>query len=155
MWTVAIWLACEGAQPASPDTVASTPEAAAAAPQWAHSGAAFQLTDVIPAKQVIADPAAFVGKTVRVEGRLTEVCQSKGCWAVMADDAGGSVRVMMKNHSFGIDTGSAGKTCQVEGTVLAKAVDPAAEAHYASEGAKAAPSAIGYEFIAFGAAVLN
>ncbi|UCF67615.1 MAG: DUF4920 domain-containing protein [Acidobacteriota bacterium] len=33
-----------------------------------------------------ADPEAFVGKKVRVEGRVLEVCPRRGCWIDLAGD---------------------------------------------------------------------
>lgn len=148
MW---FWLACATASAPSEATPPSPPQATAT--PWRHHGAPFALTDVVPAAAVLAAPADRAGQTLRVEGRLTEVCQKKGCWVVLADDAGHSLRVTMKDHAFGVLPTDGGRTAQVEGTLIAKAADPATEAHYQSEGATSPPSAAGFEMVATGVAV--
>jgi hypothetical protein len=129
------------------------PVATATDAEWRHHGAPFALSEVTPASAVLASPAERVGQALRVEGRLTEVCQKKGCWVVLADDAGHTLRVTMKDHAFGVLPTDGGRTAQVEGSVIAKAVDPTTEEHYRSEGAGAAPSAAGFEMVATGVAV--
>lgn len=47
-------------------------------------GTAPTLSDVTPIAQVLAKPAAFEGKTVRVEGVVTAVCTMAGCWMALA-----------------------------------------------------------------------
>lgn len=128
--------ACVGGEPAS---VAAEPTAAQTT--WKHFGAPFTVPAAVPAAQVFADPSAQVGKTVRFTGELTQVCQAAGCWAVVRDDAGHSLRVTMKGHAFGIDKDTAGRSCDVEGVVLEKAVDPKTVAHYVSEGGANPPEA--------------
>jgi hypothetical protein len=112
---------------------AEAPAAAATAeagPQ--HFGEAFTVQETLPAKTLLADPSAHVGKTVRVEGRIADVCQKKGCWLVLTDEEK-NLRVTMKDHAFGVDMGSAGATAVIEGTLVEKANDPEEAAHYASE----------------------
>ncbi len=118
--------------PAAPAT--SNPDA------WIQYGAPFTLAASVPASTVFSAPDAHVGK-VRVSGELTEVCQKMGCWAVVRDDAGHSVRVTMKDHAFGIDKAGAGRKVDLEGELVKKAVDPAQVAHYESEGSKNPPEA--------------
>jgi Domain of unknown function (DUF4920) len=130
--------------------------AAPAAADWKHFGAPFTVATAVPAATVLADPAAHTGGTVRITGELTEVCQSMGCWAVVRDDAGRSVCVTMKGHSFGIDKDTAGRDCDVEGSLVKKAVDPKTVEHYASEGSTNAPEkgkTEVYELVATGVSV--
>ena len=35
--------------------------------------------------EILADPDAFLGKTVRVEGGVLDVCPKKGCWIEIGD----------------------------------------------------------------------
>ena len=55
-----------------------------------------------------ADPAAYAGKPMRFSGRITQVCQKKGCWVVLEAD-GHSARVMAKDHGFAVPMDSAGE----------------------------------------------
>lgn len=107
---------------------------------WIHFGAPFTLGAAVPASAVLSDPSSHVGK-VRVTGELTEVCQKMGCWAVVRDDAGHSIRITMKDHAFGIDKGGAGRKVDLEGELVRKAVDPAQVEHYRSEGSTNPPEA--------------
>jgi hypothetical protein len=47
-------------------------------------GIAPSLSDVTPVSQVLARPADFEGRTVRVEGVVTAVCTAMGCWMSLA-----------------------------------------------------------------------
>lgn len=42
--------------------------------------------DTVPISTILANPDAWVGKTVRVQGRITDVCQKRGCWVAIASD---------------------------------------------------------------------
>jgi hypothetical protein len=78
---------------AAPAPGASTAQApAAATPQTASSpapagtpfGAGVKLAETTPIDAILADPKAYQGKTVRVEGMITDVCPKRGCWFDMA-----------------------------------------------------------------------
>ncbi len=43
-------------------------------------GKAVTVKEVTPISAIQADPAAYHGKTVRVEGVVVEVCAKRGCW---------------------------------------------------------------------------
>jgi hypothetical protein len=124
---------------ASPADAGDPAAPAAPAAATKHFGAPFAVASAVPASAVLSDPAAHAAAPVRIQGELTEVCQKMGCWAVLRDDAGHSVRVTMKDHAFGIDKDSAGKSCEVEGTLVNQAVDPARVEHFESEGSKNPP----------------
>ena len=84
---------------------------------------------------------------VRVEGTVADVCSKMGCWLVLqqGDD---SIRVTLKDHGFGVDRDSAGKTASLEGTLRQKDVDPEQAAHFESESRKpeAMPEKAGLEY---------
>lgn len=129
-------LAC-GA-PSHSEAVAA-PAAPAADAGWTHYGAPFTVTSSVPAATVLGAPQDHASAPVRITGQLAEVCQKAGCWAVVRDDAGHAIRITMKDHAFGIAKDSAGKSCDVEGTLVKKAVDPATIEHYKSEGGATTP----------------
>lgn len=54
-----------------------------------------------------ANPADYAGKPGKFSGRITEVCQKKGCWVVMEQD-GHSARVMAKGESFAVPRDASG-----------------------------------------------
>lgn len=53
-------------------------------------GGGVTLPAVTPLASVIARPAEFEGKAVRVEGVVTAVCELAGCWMALAPSAGAS-----------------------------------------------------------------
>jgi Domain of unknown function (DUF4920) len=60
-------------------------------------GAAPTVKDATPIAQLLATPADFQGKTVRVEGIVTDVCTMMGCWMGIAPaDAPTSPAVLIK-----------------------------------------------------------
>ncbi|MBX2800572.1 MAG: DUF4920 domain-containing protein [Myxococcales bacterium] len=134
-------LGCSVSSEPAPQQEAVAPAVPVAAAQvdWTHYGAPFAVSEPVAAATVLADPAAHAEAPVRVRGELTEVCQKAGCWAVLRDDEGRSMRVTMKAHSFGIDTDSRGHECDAEGQLVRKAVDPARIEHFKSEGSRTNP----------------
>jgi hypothetical protein len=113
-------------------TEPEAPAAQADADGWTHWGEDFDATEVVAAADLLADPASFEGREIRVEGRITEVCQSAGCWMVIAE-GDQSMRVMMKDHAFAVDKGIAGQDCQVEGLVTVRELDPEFVKHLEEE----------------------
>lgn len=86
-----------------------------------HYGAEFSVDEVVKSTVFLADPSPYEGQTVRVEGRVADVCQMKGCWMVLAEEDK-SVRVLMKDHSFSVAKDGTGRIAQVEGFVEATEV---------------------------------
>jgi hypothetical protein len=120
--------------PVAAEAAAAEPPAAApAAPgAWAHYGAPFSATTSVTAAELLADPARFEGQTVKVSGRVADVCSKAGCWMVVAE-GDRTMRVLMKDHAFSVDKQGAGSDCEIEGMVEGKAVDPETVAHFESE----------------------
>ncbi|HHO49858.1 MAG TPA: DUF4920 domain-containing protein [Deltaproteobacteria bacterium] len=94
---------------------------------------------MLPASTVLGDPSAYESTPVRIQAEIAEVCQKKGCWAVVRDEEGHSMRVTMKDHAFGIDRDTHGFECDVEGQLVKKEVDPERIAHFKEEGSKTNP----------------
>jgi len=63
-----------------------------------------------------AKPADFVGKTVQVKGRVTEVCEKMGCWMMLVDTATNTkVRIKVKDGEIVFPKDSIGKIAVAEG----------------------------------------
>lgn len=67
-----------------PTPTAAAPAAALPTPVGTTFGAAPTVAEVTPIDKLLADPDAFKGKTVRVEGLVTDVCPKRGCWMELA-----------------------------------------------------------------------
>ncbi|HEX2456613.1 MAG TPA: DUF4920 domain-containing protein [Vicinamibacterales bacterium] len=64
-------------------------------------GTGVTLTEATPIKALLENPKEFVGKTVRIDGVATAVCQAMGCWMAVAAEGqedGGTVRLKVEHH---------------------------------------------------------
>lgn len=83
-------------------------------------GAAPTVTEVTPIAQLLAKPADFQGKTVRVEGVVTGVCTMMGCWMALApDDApkGAAILIKVDDGVIVFPTSARGKRATAQGVV--------------------------------------
>jgi hypothetical protein len=85
-----------------------------------------------PISKAIGDFDAHAGKPARFSGRITQVCQAKGCWMVLEDD-GRSARVMFGDHAFAIPKDSTGPA-EVHGVLSRKALTIAQTKHLEEDG---------------------
>lgn len=142
---------------ATNDAETENAEAAAAA-DWKTYGDAFTLsTDkTLACGDLLANPAGHVDTTVRVSGRVADVCQKMGCWMVITPedttDPKAMIRVTMKDHAFSVDKQGAGSIAQLEGMLKAVEIDEETVEHYASEsgaeGAVPEKQGMKYELVA-------
>ena len=105
--------------------------------------------DAVPLATAIAGFDAQAGSPRRFAGRITEVCQAKGCWMLLEDD-GQTARVMFGDHAFAIPEDTTG-TAVVHGVLSRKALSADARAHLADDSARGlAPGAHEYRILADG-----
>ena len=106
-------------------------------------GAGVTLKDATPIKAVIERPDEFVGKTIRVDGVATGVCQHMGCWMAVADesDAQGATVRLKVDHGGAIvfPVTAKGKKVSAEGVFEIATGEEAQEAagEHAKHDAKA------------------
>lgn len=56
-------------------------------------GRPFTLPGAVPVAAILENPEKYVGRTVQVQGRITEVCRMMGCWMELVD---GEARLRVK-----------------------------------------------------------
>jgi hypothetical protein len=79
-------------------------------------GKPLTLKQAIPIATLLASPDRFVGKTIQVRGKVTEVCQHMGCWMNLVDEASGKmVRIKVEDGVIVFPKDSIGKTAVAEG----------------------------------------
>lgn len=113
---------------------------------------------------VMAQPEKFVGKTVQVKGKVTEVCQMMGCWMDIAD-GGRSLHIKVDDGLLVFPKEAVGKQAVAEGKLikleLTKEQAIAQAKHKAEEqGRKFDPSTVNggttiYQIEGTGARILN
>lgn len=90
--------------------------AAQAEPQ--SYGAGVQVAEATPVAKILADPDAYVGKKVRVEGKVTDVCPMAGCWMEI-DEAGQMIKVKVDDGVIVFPKTAKGQPAVAEGVVEA------------------------------------
>jgi hypothetical protein len=83
-------------------------------------------------EQIAGDGAAYVGETVRVATRVSQVCQKKGCFFI-AQEGDAIVRVSFKDYGFFVPTDISGKRVTLVGEVLEKEVTAEEAEHLAED----------------------
>jgi hypothetical protein len=120
------------AAPAVPATPAAPVEAAAAAapaktttqnlgritaapvPGWDVFGGDVSAEEPLAVSALLADPVAYAGRTVVLEGEVQAVCARKGCWMTMVS-GGQKLRVTFEDYAFFVPLDAAGRTARIEG----------------------------------------
>jgi hypothetical protein len=127
---------------------------------WADEtkiGAGVTLTEATPIASIVKSPQDYVGKTVRVDGVATAVCQAMGCWMAVAEsDKEGAPTVRLKVDDDGaikFPMSAKGKRVSAQGTFNAIGDDAhgqEAASEHAKHDAKASKS---YQIAATGALI--
>ena len=80
-------------------------------------GKPIDVTSVTAIPDLLARPDAYVGKTVLIEGTITEVCQNMGCWINIKDTSSGEVlQIKVNDGDIVFPKESVGKKAVAQGT---------------------------------------
>lgn len=83
-------------------------------------GSGVQVTEATPVAKILADPDAYVGKRVRIEGKVTDVCPMAGCWMELAESEGGkTIKVKVDDGVIVFPATAKGQPAVAEGVVEA------------------------------------
>ena len=81
-------------------------------------GAEITLTEKTKISDILADPEAYLDKTVLVEGEILDVCPMMGCWMELkSDDGDRMIKVKVKDGEIVFLVEAKGSTALVEGKV--------------------------------------
>lgn len=101
--------------------VAPTPAAPKPAAPAMKFGAALALTASTPIEVLLAAPKDHVGKTVRIEGQVVDVCPKRGCWMDLAGPAPGQkLRFKVADGDMVFPVDAKGKYAVAEGVVAVR-----------------------------------
>ncbi|WP_317127058.1 DUF4920 domain-containing protein [Chryseobacterium carnipullorum] len=70
---------------------------------------------------------------VAVKGKVTDVCEKKGCWLTIQTEDNSQFFVKMKDYAFFVPTALKGKTVVMEGTAERKVTSIDEQKHYAED----------------------
>jgi hypothetical protein len=109
-------------------------------------GKGLTLSQPTPVATILASPDQYVGKTVQVRGKVSEVCTMMGCWMQLIDNKDG-MRIKVNDGEIMFPKTAVGKTATAEGMlkklVLSKEQAIARAKHEAEEqGRKFDPASV-------------
>lgn len=117
-------------------------------------GAGVTLKETTSIADVVKNPEAFVGKTIRIDGTATAVCQHMGCWmAVSASDKADAptVRLKVEDGVIVFPVSAKGKAVSAQGVFEKIAATDAEGKEAAAEHAKHQAAAGGQQTAGHGA----
>jgi Domain of unknown function (DUF4920) len=83
-------------------------------------GKGVTLAETASVAKILADPDSYVGKTVRIEGTVVDVCPMAGCWMELEEGDGASkLRVKVDDGVIVFPVTAKGKLAVAEGVVEA------------------------------------
>jgi Domain of unknown function (DUF4920) len=99
-------------------------------------GAGTSAASAVPVETVLAEPAAYVGKPVKVSGPIVGTCLKKGCWMRLGS-AEKNVFVKFKDYGFFVPTsGVDGREAIVEGQLAVETQSIDEVKHYLEDAGK-------------------
>ena len=119
-------------------------------------GTGVTLKETTPIKALVDQPAAHVGKTLRIDGVATAVCTHMGCWMAVAaegDEQGPTVRLKVDDGVIVFPVTAKGRKVSAEGVfeaVGSSAESKEAAGEHAKHDAKASQT---YQLKATGAVI--
>jgi len=99
---------------------------------WYNYGNSITQSDIINVSHAVENIDGFAGTPVVVEGTITQVCQSRGCWMVIEED-GKSIRIRFADYGFFVPWESAGKSVRAQGTLSIETISEETARHRAEE----------------------
>ncbi|MDJ0751086.1 MAG: DUF4920 domain-containing protein [Woeseiaceae bacterium] len=88
--------------------------------------------DRVTLEEVVSDSDRYVGRTVRVETRVSKVCRKKGCFFI-ARAGSEVVRVSFRDYGFFVPTDISGKRVMLVGEVEVGDLTPDEARHLADD----------------------
>jgi len=81
-------------------------------------GKGVNVQEVTSVSAILDTPDTFLGKTVRIEGMIIEVCAKRGCWVYIAGDRQGEkIQVKVTDGEIVFPMSASGRMAVVEGVV--------------------------------------
>lgn len=134
--------AAQAGQGQGPAVAAKTEEAVknrgeAAAPAGKTFGAGVKLAAATSIDEILANPKAWDGKTVRVEGMITDVCPKRGCWMELAGkEPGHKLKFKVTDGEMVFPMDAKGQQATAEGVIAVKELSVEESKQYAEYQAK-------------------
>jgi Domain of unknown function (DUF4920) len=89
--------------------------------------------EVAVLKQQLDETSSFTGK---VKGKITSVCEKKGCWMKLKQENGEDIRITFKDYGFFMPQDIVGKKVVLDGVAKMTVTSVADLQHYAEDAGK-------------------
>jgi hypothetical protein len=119
-------------------------------------GTGVSLKAATPIKALLERPKEFVGKTVRIDGVATAVCEHMGCWMAVApedDPTGATVRIKVDDGVIVFPVTAKGKKVSAEGNFEVVGADAEAKEAAGEHAKQDASASQQYQLKATGAII--
>jgi Domain of unknown function (DUF4920) len=100
-------------------------------------GKTITLKQSVALQDALKHPEKYSTRKILLEGRITDVCQKKGCW-LMLSEGDQALRVRFEGYSFFVPKDSRGRKARVEGKLHQERISEEMARHYAAEESKSA-----------------
>ncbi len=81
-------------------------------------GKGVHVTETTPVSAILANPDSYLGKTVKIEGLIIEVCSKRGCWIYVAgDQPQEKIQVKVTDGEIVFPMSATGRVGTIEGIV--------------------------------------
>jgi hypothetical protein len=110
----------------------------------------------VPLADVLASPDRFLQANMRLDLKVKQVCQKKGCFFI-GQQGGESLRVTFQDYAFFVPSDIAGREVMLVGKLLSKDVSPQQAKHLSKDLQQKGAIVSGkqYEFVASAVRVLS
>ena len=126
-------------------------------------GGGVSLNEVTPIARVLANPSQYEGRTVRIDGIVTAVCEHKGCWMSFAPDSApqaATFLVKVDDDVIVFPVSARGRRASAQGVIQRVPGNPEAQEaaneharHAAAANAAPAPAPVAWQLKATGAII--
>ena len=116
-------LGCDKGPPkkSDPSSASAAAAPAPAKPEGQRFGAGVKLTETTAIDKILESPKDWNGKTVRVEGMITDVCPKRGCWFELAGTKPGQkLRFKVTDGDMVFPMDAKGKQAVAEGVIAVR-----------------------------------
>ena len=100
---------------------------------WSKYGKEFKIENVETMQSLARVMNEKKEAEVKLEGRISQVCQAEGCWMKLKNENGADVFVKFKDHEFVIPKDRAGRAAIVSGIAKKKTISVDDQKHYAED----------------------
>jgi len=98
--------------------------------------------EATPVSVAVAKAKDLDGKTVKLTGKVADVCSKMGCWfVVQGEKPEDRIRISTKAHNIFVPHSAIGMTAIVEGTLTTKTLDKETAEHLGGESSGKKPAA--------------